>query len=83
VEGARITLPAVKGRPGAAYFTVTAAGLPERLARVTSTRVQRIELHESMAGGMGPLKDGAVPSDGASASSPAASTPCCSESIRR
>jgi copper(I)-binding protein len=64
VDGARITLPAVKGRPGAAYFTLTAAGLPERLTAVSSPRVQRIELHESMASGMGPLKDGSFPGEG-------------------
>ena len=64
VKGARITLPAVKGRPGAGYFTLTAAGLPERLANISSARVQRIELHESMAGGMGPLKDGSFPGKG-------------------
>ena len=64
VEGARITLPAVKTRPGAAYFTLTAAVLPERVVGVASPRVQRIELHESMAGGMGPLKDGSFPSEG-------------------
>ena len=64
VEDARITLPAVKSRPGAAYFTITAAGLPERLAAISSPRVQRIELHESMAGGMGPLKDNSFPGEG-------------------
>ncbi len=64
VEGARITLPAVQGRPGAAYFTLTAASAPERLAAVTSPRVQRVELHESMAAGMGPLKDSSFPGDG-------------------
>jgi copper(I)-binding protein len=61
VENARVTLPAVKGRPGAAYFTITAAGAPARLTGVTSPRIQRIELHESMAAGMGPLRDPSLP----------------------
>ncbi len=59
VEGARIALPAVKGRPGAGYFTIE-SDVATRLADVTSPRVQRIELHESMAAGMGPLRDKAI-----------------------
>jgi hypothetical protein len=54
-----MTLPAVRGRPGAAYFTLRAS-VPARLNGVTSSRVQRIELHESMAAGMEPLKDSAI-----------------------
>ena len=65
VEQPRITLPAVKGRPGAAYFTVQGSGTADRLATVASPRVERIELHESMAGGMGPLRDTSVPTSGA------------------
>jgi copper(I)-binding protein len=61
VEDARVTLPAVKGRPGAAYFSITATGAPARITGVTSPRVQRIELHESMAAGMGPLRDTTLP----------------------
>ncbi len=63
VENARITLPAVRGRPGAAYFTLRASA-PVRLLGVSSPRVQRIELHESMADGMGPLKETAIPAGG-------------------
>jgi hypothetical protein len=56
VEDARITLPAVRGRPGAAYFTIRAAR-PVVLSGVSSPRAQRIELHESMAAGMAPLQE--------------------------
>lgn len=63
VTEARITLPAVQGRPGAAYFTIK-AGRQTRLAGLTSPRVERIELHESMAEGMGPLRDATVPAGG-------------------
>ena len=56
VEGvveARITLPAVAGRPGAAYFTLNGGQADNRLMQVTSPQVIRIELHESMMkGGM-------------------------------
>lgn len=75
VEDARITLPAVRGRPGAAYFTVRADAQPLRITGVSSPRVQRIELHEiSMAGPstgsgqavmrMEPLRDSSFPADG-------------------
>jgi periplasmic copper chaperone A len=68
VEEARITLPAVRGRPGAGYFTVKADAQSLRITGVTSPRVQRIELHDmSMAGGvmrMGPLRDASVPAGG-------------------
>lgn len=64
VEEARVTLPAVRGRPGAGYFTVRAGDRASRIASVTSPRVERIELHNSsMAGGvmrMGPLKDASL-----------------------
>jgi copper(I)-binding protein len=63
IENARITLPAVKGRPGAAYFKAE-ADTADRLTAISSPRVGRIELHESMAGGMGPLKDSSIPPDG-------------------
>ncbi len=53
VEHAEVRLPAVKGNPGAAYFTLKAGAADERLAQVTSPQVIRIELHDSaMQGGM-------------------------------
>ncbi len=63
VEGARITLPAVRGHPGAAYFNIEASSRA-RLTQVTSPLIERIELHESTSGGMAPLKDAAVPAGG-------------------
>ncbi|HEY0446522.1 MAG TPA: copper chaperone PCu(A)C [Allosphingosinicella sp.] len=61
VEQAWVQLPVLAGRPGAAYFTLVATNQPTKLVSVTSPRIERIELHESvMAGGamrMGPLRD--------------------------
>jgi copper(I)-binding protein len=51
VDEARITLPAVKGRPGAGYFTAEAAALPEAIVAVTAPPPTRIEMHESMSSG--------------------------------
>lgn len=69
VEDAFVTLPAVRSRPGAGYFTVRAGSEPTRLTGVASPRVQRIELHDmTMAGGvmqMGPLRDTRIPAKGA------------------
>ncbi|MEH3106054.1 MAG: copper chaperone PCu(A)C [Sphingomonas fennica] len=44
-----VSLPAVPGRPGAAYFTLSGEGGARVLTGVRSALVQRIELH---AGGM-------------------------------
>ncbi|KQN26705.1 hypothetical protein ASE86_11630 [Sphingomonas sp. Leaf33] len=65
-----VRLPAVPGRPGAAYFTLAAGGQPITLTSVTTPAARRAELHESMAGAhgtmsMAPLKSVAVPSGGA------------------
>ena len=60
VEQAWVRLPAVQGRPGAAYFTLRTNNDPTKLVAVTSTRVERIELHQSMtghSGGMEPTGD--------------------------
>jgi copper(I)-binding protein len=52
VENPFVTLPAVPGRPGAAYFTIR-GNRPARLTAIASPQIGRIELHESMeAGGM-------------------------------
>ena len=48
VEHVAVTLPAVPGRPGAAYFRLRTNTDPAKLLNVTSPLVQRIELHESM-----------------------------------
>jgi hypothetical protein len=56
VEDAVVTLPAVPGRPGAAYFTLRTNHSPTTLVNVTSPLVQRIELHQSKdGGGMGKI----------------------------
>ena len=58
IADARVQLPVIAGRPGAAYFTITG---PEtlRLLAVASPSVERSELHDSMANGMARLE--AVP----------------------
>ena len=48
VEDVVVTLPAVTGRPGAAYFTVRTNHSPTRLTGITSPRVGRVELHETV-----------------------------------
>ncbi len=52
VEHVAVTLPAVPGRPGAAYFTLRTNTNPTNLIGVTSPLVQRIELHQSTDEGM-------------------------------
>ncbi len=49
VTSAWVRLPAVGGRPGAAYFTMQGGAKAERLTRVDSPSAERAELHE---GGM-------------------------------
>ena len=49
VEHAAVTLPVIRGRPGAAYFTLRTNNDPTRLTGVTSPRVGRIELHETVS----------------------------------
>ncbi len=66
VTAARVTLPAIAGRPGAAYFWLNGGDADNRLMQVTSPQAVRVELHESkMKGGMmsmAPLEGGvAVP----------------------
>jgi copper(I)-binding protein len=48
IEHVVVNLPAVPGRPGAAYFTLRSNTDPAKLLNVTSPLVQRVELHESM-----------------------------------
>ena len=68
VEAAWVQLPAVAGRPGSAYFTLQSSGGPQRLAGLSSPRIERIELHDSrMEGGvmrMGPLSGTSFPPGG-------------------
>ena len=46
-----IRLPAVAGRPGVGYFDVNVRGDQGALVSVTSPRIRRIEMHESMTSG--------------------------------
>ena len=47
VNDAWVRLPAVKGRPGGAYFRMEAGSEGTRLLGVSSSGVSRIELHET------------------------------------
>jgi len=51
VSDGYVRLPAVKGRPGVAYFTLHGGKAAQTLVSVTSPAVIRSELHESMTGG--------------------------------
>jgi copper(I)-binding protein len=47
VENAVMTVPAVRGGPGAAYFTLKTNVAPSRLVSVTSPSISSIELHQT------------------------------------
>ena len=69
VERAWVKLPAVAGRPGAAYFTLRAGDAPLALVSLTTPAAARTELHESMGDHSGmmtmtPLQQVAVPAGG-------------------
>lgn len=61
VEEVRVNLPAVAGRPGAAYFTLHAYSGGAELISISSPRVRTIDLHETVTEGgvtrMVPLHD--------------------------
>ena len=62
-------LPAVAGRPAAAYFTLHGDRTAERLIKVESTLARAAQMHESMAGtggmaGMAPLAAVDLPAGG-------------------
>ena len=65
VHDAWVRLPAVKGRPGAAYFTLAGGTSGATLVAVKTPGAVRTELHESMKGHAGmmtmaPVRDVAV-----------------------
>jgi periplasmic copper chaperone A len=69
VESAMVRLPAVKGNPGAAYFTLKGGPVDDRLMAVSSPLAVRAEMHAmAMNGGqmnMAPIDGGlAVPAKG-------------------
>jgi copper(I)-binding protein len=74
VERAWVRLPAVSGRPGAAYFTIRGGSKGETLLQVSTPAAMRAELHETMdhAGtkSMRPVRDVAVPAGGTLAFAP-------------
>ena len=51
VDDAIVTLPAVPGRPGAAYFRLQANVENIALTGISSPKVGRVELHETMSHG--------------------------------
>ena len=61
VDDAVVTLPVLPGRPGALYFTLRTNNDPTRLNAITSPRIKRIELHETVTANgvsrMVPLRD--------------------------
>lgn len=66
VDDAWVRLPAVPGRPGAAYFTLHGGPSDATLINVSADIAIRAEMHESMTGaggmaGMKPLASVAVP----------------------
>jgi copper(I)-binding protein len=55
---ARIQLPLVSGRPGAAYFTVSQAnGAPRKIVAVSVEMAARAEMHETKGGTMAPVSE--------------------------
>ena len=58
LSDARIQLPLVSGRPGAAYFTVSQAnGAPRKLVGVAVEMAGRAEMHETKGGTMAPVSE--------------------------
>jgi periplasmic copper chaperone A len=74
VESAWVRLPAVAGRPGAAYFTIRGGGKGDTLLQVSTPAALRTELHETLDEGgvksMRPIRDVAVPAGGTLAFAP-------------
>lgn len=64
VDDAWVRLPAVPGRPAAAYLTVHGGAAPTAVIAVKTTSADRAELHESMANGMRPIAFVPVPAHG-------------------
>ena len=58
LSDARIQLPLVSGRPGAAYFTVSQAnGPPRKVVGVAVEMAGRAEMHETKGGTMAPVNE--------------------------
>ena len=58
LSDARIQLPLVFGRPGAAYFTLSQAnGAPRKIVGVTVEMAARAEMHQTKGGTMVPVSE--------------------------
>ena len=58
LSDARIQLPLVSGRPGAAYFTVSQAnGAPRKVVGVAVEMAARAEMHETKGSTMAPVSE--------------------------
>ena len=58
LSDARVQLPVVSGRPGAAYFTLSqASGAPRKLIGVSVDLAGRAEMHETKSGSMTPVNE--------------------------
>ncbi len=68
IDKGYVRLPAVKGQPAAAYFTVHGSGKDNTLISITTEYAIRSEMHESMKTGtmatMKPIDHLALPADG-------------------
>lgn len=71
VADAWVRLPAVPGRPAAAYFIARGGDLDVKLTGVVTPAAARAELHESMAGGMRPMAGVPLAAGGTVAFAPA------------
>ena len=61
LSDARVQLPVVSGRPGAAYFTLSQAnGAPRKLTAVAVDLAGRAEMHETRGGSMAPVDEVAL-----------------------
>lgn len=73
-SGAWVRLPAVSGRPGAAYFTLKGGKTADTLLSVSTSAALRAELHETMAHdgrmSMQPIRDVPLPAGGTLAFAP-------------
>ena len=64
VDDAWVRLPAVPGRPAAAYFTIEGGQRSETLVAARTAAAGRVELHETTATGMRPIANVPLPAKG-------------------
>ena len=71
LSGARLTLPAVSGRPGGVYFTLANTGrTPAKLVAVYLDGAGKAEMHETVGGTMKPLPEVEIPAGGSARFAP-------------